>query len=206
MFGSQPGDEIFNLYWLRDSNYRIVQESKTRIYDDKIREFIDKYKTKETSDKIPRLADPIVSLTLMPLTTLHAGTIERLNKVNNYRMTESAWTSLWVDPASLQAQDADVVTAYKQIITEMFNNDSLAKRMWASSLQDFTEDEQKIIDDGINAYIPCCKVIIQDYTQLYSRMRHLASENHPTNLNLPDWRILQEEQKAVVEEISCFDE
>ena len=101
MFGSQPGDEIFNLYWLRDSNYRIVQESKTRIYDDKIREFIDKYKTKETSDKIPRLADPIVSLTLMPLTTLHAGTIERLNKVNNYRMTESAWTSLWVDPASL---------------------------------------------------------------------------------------------------------
>ena len=101
MFGPQPGDEIFNIYWERNSNYRVVQQSKIRIYDDAIREFIAKYSSMAISDKIPLTADPEVSLTLMPFTTLHAGTIERLNEVNNYRMTESAWTSLWVDPASL---------------------------------------------------------------------------------------------------------
>ena len=95
MFGPQPGNEIYLIFWYRRTDYEIVQYSKTIKYETAVRDYIAKYEIPQEQDKIALIEDPPVSIASMPLTTIHSGTLKRLNEVNSHRMTEEIWSSLW---------------------------------------------------------------------------------------------------------------
>ena len=43
MFGPQPGNEIYLIFWYRRTDYEIVQYSKTIKYETAVRDYIAKY-------------------------------------------------------------------------------------------------------------------------------------------------------------------